>query len=167
MPRPKSKQELEELSNENFSRLLGYISTLSEEERNQEFPPGTLNRNIRDILAHLHEWHLMMLNWYEIGMSGKKPEMPAKGYTWKMTSELNHEIQKKFSSTPLTEVESLLRTSFSNLQSIINKHTNEELFDKERYSWTGSTSLGAYLISSTSSHYDWALKLIKKCRKNL
>ena len=167
MPRPKSKQELEELSNENFSRLLGYISTLSEEERNQEFPPGTLNRNIRDILAHLHEWHLMILNWYEIGMSGKKPEMPAKGYTWKMTSELNHEIQKKFSSTPLTEVESLLRTSFSNLQSIINKHTNEELFDKERYSWTGSTSLGAYLISSTSSHYDWALKLIKKCRKNL
>ncbi|HBX66240.1 MAG TPA: hypothetical protein DEG32_08795 [Balneolaceae bacterium] len=167
MPRPKSKQELEELSNENFSRLLGYISTLSEEERNQEFPPGTLNRNIRDILAHLHEWHLMMLNWYEIGMSGKKPEMPAKGYTWKMTSELNHEIQKKFSSTPLTEVESLLRTSFSNLQSIINKHTNEELFDKERYSWTGSTSLGAYLISSTSSHCDWALKLIKKCRKNL
>ncbi|MEL6140134.1 MAG: ClbS/DfsB family four-helix bundle protein, partial [Bacteroidota bacterium] len=33
------------------------------------------------------------------------------------------------------------------------------------YAWTGTTSLGAYLISSTSSHYDWAYKLIKRCKK--
>ncbi|HOP45228.1 MAG TPA: ClbS/DfsB family four-helix bundle protein, partial [Flavobacteriales bacterium] len=38
----------------------------------------------------------------------------------------------------------------------------EELFEKKRYRWTGSTSLGAYLVSATSSHYDWALKLIQK-----
>lgn len=34
-----------------------------------------------------------------------------------------------------------------------------ELFTKRLYSWTGSTSLGAYLVSSTSSHYDWGKKV--------
>lgn len=48
-------------------------------EQNKEFPLETLNRNIRDVLMHLHNWHLMMLNWYETGMAGQKPEMPAKG----------------------------------------------------------------------------------------
>ena len=42
---------------------------------------------------------------------------------------------------------------------------DDELFEKKRYKWTGSTSLGAYLVSATSSHYDWAFKLIKKCLK--
>lgn len=165
MARPKSKADLQELSSKNHTLLIDYISSLSEEEKQQEFPTGTLNRNIRDVLGHLHEWHLMMLNWYEIGMSGKKPDIPAKGYTWKTTSELNHKIQQKYSDTSLIDIQSLLDKSHAELQDIIKKHTDEELFEKKRYHWTGSTSLGAYLISATSSHYDWALKLIKRCRK--
>ena len=33
------------------------------------------------------------------------------------------------------------------------------------YHWTATTSLGSYLVSATSSHYDWALKLIRKSIK--
>ena len=36
--------------------------------------------------------------------------------------------------------------------------SNDELFTKGVYKWTGGTSLGSYFVSSTSSHYDWALK---------
>ncbi len=50
-------------------------------------------------------------------------------------------------------------------QKLIEKHSDVELFEKKRYKWTGTTSLGAYLISSTSSHYDWAIKLIKRSMK--
>ena len=56
----------------------------------------------------------------------------------------------------------LFQKSFEKVFSIIEKHTDEELFTKKKYKWTGSTSLGSYLISATSSHYDWALKLMKK-----
>jgi hypothetical protein len=48
---------------------------------------------------------------------------------------------------------------------LIGKHTDEELFTKKRYGWTGSTSLGAYLVSATSSHYDWALKTLRPLKK--
>ena len=44
--------------------------------------------------------------------------------------------------------------------------TNEELFTKKYYNWTGTTDLGAYFVSTCSSHYEWAIKKIKAhCKK--
>lgn len=165
MPRPTSKTALLELSNENFNKLNDFINQLSTEEQNKEFPEGTMNRNIRDILMHLHHWHLMVQDWYKVGMAGKKPDMPAKGYTWKTTPDLNRWILEQYQNTSLEEAKKHLNKSFEQIQRIIEKHTDEELFEKKRYKWTGSTSLGSYLVSVTSSHYDWALKLIKKAKK--
>ncbi|MEW7289986.1 ClbS/DfsB family four-helix bundle protein [Aquimarina sp. 2304DJ70-9] len=167
MPRPKTKDELVNLSNKNYNTLLDLVTSFPEEQLNQEFPNGYLNRNIRDVLAHLHHWHLMMLDWYNIGMTGNKPDMPAKGHTWKTTPDLNREIQKKYSQTEVSVVKKALQNSFDELQKIINHHTEEELFEKRRFKWTGTTSLASYLISATSSHYDWANKLIKKCMKTV
>jgi len=165
MARPKSKSELLELSASNFEKLNNYIDTFSREEQTKDFPEGTMNRNIRDVLAHLHHWHLLVQEWYKVGMTGEKPEMPAKGYTWKTTSDLNHKIWRKYNNEGLDEVRTDLDKSYAQLQKLIKKHNNNELFEKKRYKWTGSTSLGAYLISATSSHYDWAHKLIKKGKK--
>lgn len=163
MARPTTKEELLHLSQANYKKLNDLIESIS--DPNKEFPKGTMNRNIRDVLAHLHYWHLMMLNWYEVGMKGEKPEMPAKGYSWKDTPELNKEIWKKYQKVDFNEIKSLFNDSYQDIQKIIKKHTNEELFEKKKYKWTGTTSLGSYLISATSSHYDWAIKLIKKVLK--
>ena len=165
MPRPKNKTELLELGKINFDKLMEYIESLSEEQKNKEFPKGTMNRNISDILCHLHHWHLMMMEWHTIGMTGEKPEMPAKGYTWKTTPALNHWIFENYRETKLSESKKLLKSSFNKLKNIIEGHSNEELFTKKKYKWTNSTSMGSYLVSATSSHYDWALKLIKKAKK--
>ena len=166
MARPKSKNELIELSQNNYDKLLDLVNSYSKEDIEREFPKGTLNRNIKDVLAHLHQWHLMMLEWYKIGMKGEKPDMPAKGYTWKTMPDLNRKIWKDYSTIKLEEAKELLNSSHLEVQKIIEEHSNEELFVKKRYKWTGTTSLGAYLISNTSSHYDWAIKLIKKSMKN-
>ena len=165
MPRPKTKAELLDLSHKNFKILNDYVDSFSDQEKNTDFPKGTLNRNIRDVLAHLHHWHLMFLDWYKVGMSGEKPNMPAKGYTWKTLPDLNKIIFEKYQDTNLETSRQLFNDSFKKIQKLIQKHTNEELFEKKRYKWTGTTSLGAYLISATSSHYDWAYKLIKKMKK--
>lgn len=166
MSRPKTKTELLELGKLNFDKLMNYVDGFSEEEQNKEFPEGTMNRNIRDVLAHLHHWHLMMMEWYQVGMSGKKPKMPAKGYTWKTTPDLNRWIWEEYNSMPLDEAKYQLKKGFSNLRKIIEVHSNEELFTKKHYKWTGTTSLGSYLVSATSSHYDWAYNLIKKGKVN-
>ncbi|MDO5608774.1 MAG: ClbS/DfsB family four-helix bundle protein [Capnocytophaga sp.] len=163
MARPKNKSELEELSSKNYDKLTALLKNYPTEQLDKEFPKQYMNRNIRDVLGHLYHWHLIFLEWYSVGMKGDKPEMPAKGYTWKMTPELNRAIQKQYSNTDLDDIRKRLNGSHMKIQNIINKQTDEELFEKKKYAWTGSTSLGQYLVSATSSHYDWAIKLIKKC----
>ena len=162
MPRPQSKEALQNLSQENFNKLNNFIDNLSIEQRKAEFKTDTMNRNIRDVLAHLHHWHLMMLDWYKVGMAGQKPVIPSPGYTWKTVPDLNRKIWTMYQSAELEKIRKLFKSSHNDLQEIIDQHTNDELFEKKKYPWTGTTSLGAYLISATSSHYDWALKLIRK-----
>ena len=61
MPRPTSKTELLQLSQEKFINLIDFVS--AQENPNKEFSKNTMNRNIRDVLGHLHHWHEMFLNW--------------------------------------------------------------------------------------------------------
>ena len=55
----------------------------------------------------------------------------------------------------------MFKKSHKETMALIEKHTDDELFSKKKYPWTGTTSLGAYFISNTSSHYNWGLKTIK------
>jgi hypothetical protein len=60
-----------------------------------------------------------------------------------------------------------LKDSHQKMMAIISGHSDEELFTKKRYKWTGSTSLGSYAVSASSSHYQWAIDLIRKWVKYL
>ncbi len=162
---PKTKDDLIIQSRENYKKLNDLIDSYSPEEKLSEFPEGTMNRNIRDVLGHLHQWQKMLLEWYYIGMKGEKPDIPAKGYGWNDTQALNQRILKDYQECEFEEIRKKLHDSYLEIQEIISKHTNEELFVKQRYNWTGSSSLGAYIRANTSSHYNWALKLIKKAKK--
>ena len=44
---------------------------------------------------------------------------------------------------------------------LIETFSNEQLFAKSVFDWTGTSTLGAYCVSATASHYDWAIKKIK------
>jgi len=165
MPKPKNKLELINQSQEKYAALLELINSYTPEQLSKDFSTTGLNRNVRDVVAHLNEWHLFIMRWYKDGMQGKKPDMPASGYTWKTLPALNIEINKKYKDLPLANAQAQLAKSYKKVQKIIEKHTNEELFEKKKYAWTGSTSLGAYLIMNTWSHYSWAIKLIKKSLK--
>ena len=162
MPRPTDKDSLLQLAQQRYQQLISTIDQLTPAQQHTDFPEGTLNRNIRDVLAHLHHWHLLMLKWYEEGMAGKKPEMPAPGYSWKTVPALNQWINTNYQEQSLADIRVELQKSHEDVLALIVPHTDTELFTKKYYNWTGSTSLGAYLISATSSHYDWARKLIRK-----
>jgi len=160
MPRPKTKTDLIKASQSNFNQLMALVEPL---EKNIAALAGTCEHwSIKDLLAHLFAWHALFFTWYQEGMSGKKPQMPAPGYTWKSTPDLNAHIYSQHKDTPYEEIINNLYESHNKIMGIIGDHNDEELFTKKYYKWTGSTSLGAYLVSSTSSHYDWAIKLIKK-----
>ncbi|OHD15998.1 MAG: hypothetical protein A2087_03815 [Spirochaetes bacterium GWD1_61_31] len=168
MPRPVNKAELLAFGDENLAKLLVFIEGLPKEFQVRSYENNELNdrdKTIADVICHLHEWHVMLKSWYKIGMSGKMPAIPAEDVTWSTLPILNHRIYDKYQGTTMPVAIKLLKKSHQDMLELIQKHSDDDLFTKKKYAWTGTTSLGAYLISATSSHYDWALKTIKPLKK--
>ena len=68
MPRAANKKELLESAEMNFNKLLEFIYSLPDEFKTKTFKNNELNerdKTISDVICHLHEWHLMMINWYK------------------------------------------------------------------------------------------------------
>jgi len=171
MPRPTTKDELIGAANEQFDKMWKLIDSMTEEAQNAAFcfdssgkkeAHWARDKNLRDVLIHLFEWHQMIKRWYDEGtVKGGMPAVPGEGYTWMTLPDLNMEIWKKYQDVPLPSAKDMLRKSHGEMMRVIESHTNDELFSKGVYKWTKTTNLGAYFISGTSSHYDWAMTKIK------
>jgi hypothetical protein len=60
---------------------LDFINELLDDIKNRTYINDELNdrnKTVSDVVRHLREWHLMMENWYEAGMSGKSRQFPRK-----------------------------------------------------------------------------------------
>ena len=168
MPRPTTKTELLKAASEEFARLWSALDAIDPEVREDPRLVAAIedqSRNPRDVLCHLHSWHLLMLDWYQDGQAGRTPRMPAPGHTWRTLPALNAELWTQHRDTTYLDACALVRHSHRQVVDIIESHTDAELFIKQHYAWTGSTSLGAYLVSATSSHYVWARKTLKAITK--
>ncbi|MDR2866095.1 MAG: ClbS/DfsB family four-helix bundle protein [Methanomassiliicoccaceae archaeon] len=172
MPRPTTKQDLLKAADEEFSRLWALMGSMTDEEQNTPFmfgddpkrnePHWKRDKNLRDVIVHLYEWHQMIMGWHNEGViKGGIPAVPGEGYTWQTLPDLNQKIWEKYQSTPLKDAKEMLKGSHSEIITIATSHTEDELFRKGHYKWTKSTNLATYFISGTSSHYDWAIGKIK------
>jgi hypothetical protein len=86
MPRPTDKADLLKLSEANLRKLLHFIESLPDELKHTTYENDELNdcdKTVSDVICHLREWHQMLERWYEVGMSGGKPAIPAEDVTWK------------------------------------------------------------------------------------
>lgn len=160
MSRPTSRDELLERIDSDFDKLLEQVDLLGPAAR---LEPGACETwSVKDILAHLDAWHEMFLRWERVGATGEVPELPAGGYTWKETPALNEAIWKQTRRDGWDVVMTRLRDSHLRVKAVIASHDEAALFEPGRFGWTGSTSLGSYAVSATTSHYDWATKLIRR-----
>ncbi len=167
MARPKTKDELLQAGKDNFKQLFDIINSMTIEEQRKNFVFEDRDKNIKDVLVHLFEWHVLLLNWINSNQSGKKANFLPEPYNWKTYSEMNIKFWEKHKDTPYEESIKLVNQSHLEVLQIINNFSNEELFTNKYFDWTGSTSLGSYCVSATSSHYDWAIKKIRKHKKSL
>lgn len=98
-------------------------------------------------------------------MAGQKPVIPGEGVTWQTLPIQNRRIYERYQGTSLPDALVLLLASHDLVMKLVEQHSDEDVFTKKKYAWTGTTSLGAYLISATSSHYDWAFKTARPLKK--
>ena len=176
MARPTTKKDLIELANAQYDKMWQLIDSMPVEELSAEFSFGDdikqkeahwkRDKNMRDVLVHLYEWHQLLLNWVNSNQSGVSMPFLPEPYNWKTYGEMNVGFWEKHQSTPYADAKKMLIDSHKVVMSLIDRFTNEELFKAKYFSWTGTTTLGSYCISATSSHYDWAMKKTKAHRKS-
>ena len=169
MPRPTTKPDLIQSANEQFERLWKLIDSITSDEQNAPFNFSDdflqkqkeahwgRDKNLRDVLVHLWEWHTLLLNWVKSNQSGdKKPFLP-EPYNWKTYGQMNAGFWEKHQATSYEQAKKALQESHAEVVALIEACSNDELFAKKHFSWTGTSTLGAYCVSATSSHYDWAI----------
>lgn len=123
------------------------------------------DKNLRDVLAHLYAWQKMLFDFVDANQNGTaQPFLPAP-HTWRTTPTLNQEIWTQDQGTELEAIRENLADSHTAVVALIGEFTNEELFTKAHFPWTGATSLGSYLVSAAPSHYEWAIKKLRAHQK--
>lgn len=162
MARPTTKHGLLKECKASRRRVLDLIDALPPHKRDAEFVFDDRDRNVRDVLVHLHEWHLLLLAWESANTHGDGASFLPEGYRWNSYAPMNVALRDKHVGTSLAQALDLYRESYDDVVAMIESHTDDELFTKKFYPWTGSTSLGAYCVSNTSSHDDWALKKLRR-----
>lgn len=141
-----AKSEKETLlldSDKSFKELLEIIESVPSRKRTISIETQERDKNFRDIIMHLYEWHTMLERWYREGMDGDVPFMPAPGYKWRTIELLNMQIWENYQDVTLNQA-----------------IKNEEIMTKKYYKWTKTSNLYSYFAANTFNHYNWA---IKKC----
>ena len=176
MARPQTKEDLLIAANENYEKLNGLIEKMSDEQLTTPFDFSKdekkkeahwkRDKNLRDVLIHLYEWHQLILNWVESNQKGEEKPFLPEPYNWRTYGDMNVEFWKKHQNTSLEDATKALQKSHKDVLKLVENFTNEELFSKKVYKWVGGSTLGSYFVSATSSHYDWAIKKLKAHQKN-
>ncbi|MDO5649455.1 MAG: ClbS/DfsB family four-helix bundle protein [Gallicola sp.] len=176
MGRPTSKADLIAASNTNFEKLNNMIDSMTEKERTIPFDFSKdekkkeahwgRDKNLRDILIHLYEWHQLVLNWVSSNMNGEDRPFLIPPYNWKTYGDMNVEFWKKHQGTSLEEATKIFLGSHEEVMKLAETFSDKELFTKDVFPWVGGSILGSYFASATASHYDWAMKKLKAHKKN-
>lgn len=176
MGRPTTKADLLEAAAANYEKMNTLISAMTEKELETPFDFTGMkmkeahwkrDKNLRDILIHLYEWHQLLLQWVQANKNGVSRPFIPEPYNWKTYGNMNVAFWEKHQGTTLEEAEKMLAKSHKEVISLAETFSNEELFSKGVYKWVGGSTLGSYFVSNTASHYDWAMKKLKAHKKQL
>lgn len=176
MARAKNKVELLNAMNDTYVKLNDLLNGFSKERLDLPFPfdestgkekHWSRDKNIRDVYAHLYEWQKMLIDWYKSNTNGEEKQFLREGYNWKTYGDMNDVIKEEYQSYSLEELINLLSESHKDIETIVQGLSDDELFLKGQFPWTNNSTLGSYIVSTTSSHYEWAYKKINKFKKSL
>ena len=163
MPIPKTRQELVELIESEFSKLDAELNHVDDKLAQRVCVDSW---TIKDLLAVRLWWSRSVLNWIDKGRQDKVPITPAKGYRWKETPCLNNDIVEKARGRSYQAIRKDLKKQFKRLLSTIESLTDHDLLNVGVYQWAGNYPVSRWLSINTARQYHTARAFIRKAKRN-
>ena len=176
MPRPRNKADLIIAANTNYDKLITLIEKRTDAEKNTPYDFSgdekkkeahwRRDKNLRDVLMHLNEWHLLLLEWIKNRENGSNKPFLLEGYNWKTYGDMNLLFYNRCQNVSEEEALKRFMDSHKRVMEALDTFSEEELFTNTYYSWVGGSCIGSYFIGFTSIHYDCSMKKMKAHQKN-
>lgn len=160
-----SKQELIEAIEESHRALVELASSIPK-SRYREAGVWGDDWTVQDLFSHLTAWQRMFLGWHRDGRDRGQPALPAPGYKWNQTPDLNRALWKQHRRKALETVLDEFRSTHDEVLSLVRRLSQKELLAPGHFAWTGQHPLTTYLAPNTCSHYRWAAKILKRWLKD-
>ena len=135
MARATTKVDLITSANGEFEKMWKLIDSMSEELQTATFAEKmaamgkeahwSRDRNLRDVLIHLYEWHQLLLNWVKANSNDERKPFLPEPYNWKTYPMMNVEFWKKHQNTSLAEAKAKLRESHKAVIAMIEQFSND------------------------------------------
>ena len=113
MARPQTKLDLINASEESYSKLMKLIHSMDPSLQNMpfDFSKGPerkeahwqRDKNLKDVIIHLYEWHQLLLEWVESNQKGIQRTFIPEPYNWKTYGEMNRTFVTKHKNTSLED----------------------------------------------------------------
>jgi hypothetical protein len=157
-----SKTQLIELCQTHWDKVWTDIDDLDASQLTRRSQPDsrTLAWSIKDAMAHVHAWHRLTLGWIKAGKSAR-PHLPAEGYKWNQTRELNESFYHEFRDVELASISRRLKLSHGRIMKCIGTLSESDLLKPGSFVWTGKLPITSYVGPNTVGHYRWLRKKIK------
>lgn len=157
----------EEVGNWDLSKVETRIKVV-----NKSSKPDLRAQSVKDVLAHLHAWHLLLLSWHKAGQSEmhemrELPDMPTAGYKWNETRRLNQDLADHWADVEFVSVSRRLKLSYGRVMKLVSPLSETQFLKPGFEAWTGKYGLVTYFSPNTDSHYRWAKKKIVAMRKEM
>ena len=148
-----------------YNNLLDLIHGIPDNVKYLSFLDGKPCCNIRDIFGHIVGWQMLFLEWYNQGLKDRIPDMPSKGYTWKMTGVIDLKIWTRFQNSNYLDCESYLAIHYNKIMDILNTIIDDEMFSESYYRWTGNKNMFYFFEKYALDIYISQKQVIEKSLK--
>jgi hypothetical protein len=154
-----------------FTKLNDLINSMSIETQEATFTfdyskesgvNWSRDKNIRDVLTHLYEWHVLAINWIDNNKHANKVPFLPSGVNWGNYTKMNFAFYDKHQMTSLISAKEMLVNTHKQILSLIEEHSNEELFVNHPFGLDAKSNIADYMAHATISHYNWAIRKITK-----
>jgi len=142
----KSTKKYKQNANEQFLKLWVLIDSM-QDDQTKNFLFENRDKNIRDILIHLYEWHKLFLIWINKDVKSSEKSIYPDAYNRSTENDMNMKFWKKHQKTSYLKAINMLKKSH---EDVVNSRSGFSI-EEQRLFYLG-----------TIHHYERAMKKIEK-----